>query len=167
MGRKKQDLQNMRFGRWRVLHELPGSGNVRWQCECDCGATRGVTSSNLIGGQSTSCGCWKDEKTVARSTIHGLVESGAYTSWRGMIERCHNENADKFSYYGGRGITVCQRWRESFKAFHDDMGDRPCGMTIDRIDPDGNYELRNCRWATWKQQSANKRSGGAARQPAV
>jgi hypothetical protein len=91
-----------------------------------------------------------------KSTTHGKTNSSTYMSWRSMISRCNNLNADNYKWYGGRGVTVCERW-ETFENFYLDMGDRPANMTLDRIDPWGNYEPTNCRWATASEQGANKR----------
>ena len=155
---KKIDLVGMRFGRWNVLAEQPSDGNVTWLCRCDCGTLRGVTSSNLLGAASTSCGCRKDEVTRSRNTTHGKTKSRAWNTWRGMLQRCHNSKAFRFEYYGGRGISVCKEWRESFSAFYADMGDPPLDKSLDRYpDKNGNYEPNNCRWATQKEQMANTR----------
>ena len=93
---------------------------------------------------------------VARNTTHGKCKSRAYTSWRGMIERCSNPNNNHYKNYGGAGVTVCDEWKR-FENFYASMGDRPDGMTLDRINPHGNYEPSNCRWADEKTQTENKR----------
>jgi hypothetical protein len=128
----------------------------RWLCECDCGEMVEVGTGSLRSGNTRSCGCLRRDTNTARLTTHGASKTRTYASWKTMLQRCDDENHVAFSYYGGRGITVCERWR-SFENFLADMGKRPEGKTLDRIDPDGNYEPSNCRWATYKEQRANHR----------
>lgn len=128
-----------------------------WQCICDCGRIVIVAPSALLAGKRQSCGCTKSKRQSERNTIHGKSKSPVFNSWRGMVDRCTNKNTSHFSHYGGRGISVCDRWR-SFSNFYADMGDRPDGMTLDRIDVNGNYEPCNCRWASKVVQATNQRT---------
>lgn len=136
----------------------------RWDCKCDCGALVTIRMSALKSGNTKSCGCQSSRATMAlRSTIHGHAANGKITpefrAWCKMIARCYDENDGSYDDYGGRGIGVCKRWQESFLLFFKDMGLRPSSVhSIDRKNNNGNYELSNCRWATPKQQSRNRRN---------
>ena len=128
-----------------------------WRCLCDCGKLKEVASSRLRGGYTRSCGCLQRDAIIARNTTHGKSKSRVYSIWKNMIKRCYNTNHEFFADYGGRGIQVCDRWK-IFINFFADMGDPPLAtMALDRIEVDGDYELNNCRWATWAEQNNNKR----------
>lgn len=128
-----------------------------WQCRCECGGEIIVDQSRLRTGNTRSCGClYRDSRQSCRVT-HGQSGNATYRSWTAMKWRCLNPNNPYYSYYGGRGITVCERWRESFEDFLQDMRERPPGHSLDRIDNDGNYEPGNCRWVLPAMQTENRR----------
>jgi len=151
---KINDLTNRKFGRWTALERT--SDMRYWKCVCECGNTGIIFGSSLTTGSSRSCGCFKIERTKETNTKHGLSKSVEFATWSRMKARCSNENIDKYKSYGGRGIRVCDRWME-FENFYKDMGKRPEGKTLDRIDVNGDYCPENCRWSTWYEQDYNKR----------
>jgi hypothetical protein len=160
------DLSGQTFGRLTVLRRVENDKHdkTRWLCRCECG-TEAVRSAHLMRkGESLSCGCLQRETNVSAPTRHGNARvkgtTREYEAWSNMVARCENPKATHFECYGGRGISVCARWRNDFVAFLADMGPKPSPWhSIDRYpDNDGNYEPGNCRWATVAQQSRNKRT---------
>jgi len=160
---KIRDLTGQRFGRLVVLRDTGErkSGNVVWRCRCDCGNEVNIKGGNLTSGNSISCGCYSRECTVERSTIHGMASRKKrhpiYRTWVAMLRRCEDPNNNRYKYYGARGIKVCDEWHDA-QVFIDWAlaNNWQKGLSIDRIDNDGNYEPGNCRWTTRKEQARNK-----------
>lgn len=155
----KVDLLGMRFGRLTVT----GDSGIRqghstvWICMCDCGNFVHIQGNNLRSGHSKSCGCLNSELSSARARRHGMSKTPIWNIWMLMRKRCTDEGDYAYPEYGGRGITVCDRWMESFDNFYEDMGPRPDGLSLERKDVNGNYEPDNCKWADWSEQSRNMR----------
>ncbi len=155
------DLTGRTFGRWTVISRAENSHGdaTRWACRCECGNERTVLGAYLRRRQSRSCGCLQREEHTKRMTTHGCAGkiTGTYRSWHCMKARCENQRSRHYAYYGGRGITVSENWK-TFEGFLADMGERPKGLTLDRLDNSKGYYKDNCRWATRFEQQRNTRA---------
>jgi len=155
------DRTGIRYGKLQVLHLDPAFSSascgkrLRWLCKCDCGGIKSVTGHDLSSGCTTSCGCLRKEIMGRANRTHGMVRTPTYRSWQAMKERCYNLSSWKYETYGAIGISVCDRWRNSFEAFLEDMGERPEGTTLDRIDNTRGYSPDNVRWADARTQRLN------------
>lgn len=157
---EKIEAVGQRYNRWTLVRRVSAG---RWLCRCECGTEREKPVRSLRAGASRSCGCLAREASRTANTTHGEslrhTTSPELNSWSNMMQRCYNVRHEKYALYGGRGIVVCERWRSSFPSFLADLGRKPSPRhTLDRINVDGNYEPGNCRWATAREQTLNRRA---------
>lgn len=159
-----KDLTGMKFNMLTAVKKCGfKNNNTQWLCRCDCGNTTIVSRGALVGGKTKSCGCLKHREAANRT--HGKSKTRLYYVWRNMINRCYDSNVRDYKSYGGRGITICDEWKNDFQVFHDwaiangyDETAERGKFTLDRIDVQGNYEPANCRWTDEKTQANNKRN---------
>ncbi len=148
-----------RFGRLEALRPSASKGGLsQWVVRCECGTELIAAASKMHRGDKLSCGCLQRDMVRKHGAASGGQRSPEYSVWAKMRRRCSSKTDDRYADYGGRGIVVCARWQDSFENFYEDMGPRPNGTQLDRIDNDGNYEPGNCRWATRKVQQNNMRA---------
>jgi transposase len=170
--RAAYNLTGRTFGRWSVVGFAgrcgeKAQGASLWKCRCQCGREKVVLYSSLVNGHSNSCGCLRGEVLAKKASKHKMSRTSEYTIYHGMIQRCENPARPEYPRYGGRGISVCPRWRNGegektgFECFFEDMGPKPEGKSLDRWpNPDGNYEPGNCQWSTRGEQAVHKTGAG-------
>ena len=163
MNGRIKDITNQRFGNLTALKYVGSNKDKKamWECKCDCGNTYVTTGKSLRLNLTTSCGCMKIQRAIQlgkKNKTHGKTKTRLYNIWHGMKKRCRTESDTNFKYYGGKGISVCDEWVNSFESFEDwsIKNGYSENLTLDRINPEGNYEPDNCRWADWVTQGNNR-----------
>jgi len=165
---KKLELAGKRFGKLVAIESSETrNGNVLWRFKCDCGNEKVMMTGSIVSGRYKSCGCdmqkWRQEfgksnKWSSGAVTHGKCYTPEYRAWQGMKSRCYHKGNQNYKNYGGRGIVVCDKWKDDFAQFYKDMGDKPgTEYSIERIDNNGNYSANNCKWETRKGQRRNTR----------
>jgi len=155
----RRNLIGEKFGKLEVIGESKREtsyGNYFWICICDCGNKVEVVGSNLKNGHTKSCGCFQRQRSAENSKKHGMYKTRSYKTYQMMLQRCYNPNYSHYHLYGGCGIFVCERWRNSFQSFYLDMGERPKDTTLDRIKNNDGYYRENCRWVDQSAQIRNQ-----------
>jgi hypothetical protein len=158
--RRYNDLAGKRFGRLEVISNVkkPNDPKTYWLCKCDCGKEKVIGAQNLKLGKAVSCGCYGLECLRKYTTTHGNSTHPLYKTWYQIMKRCYDKNHKDYKYYGERGITACDSWKDNAKNFFNDMGDKPENTTLDRIDNNKGYSKENCRWVSSGIQGSNKRN---------
>ncbi len=158
MPRKTIVTQGQRFGNLTAIQPLPPlHGKSIWHFKCDCGKDISARLAHVCSGSTKSCGCYLKQWAINKFTKHARSHTTEYNIWSSIKQRCTNQKHKYYEHYGGRGIRICKEWEHSFENFLRDVGPRPKGLTLDRINNNGNYEPTNCRWASYKEQRANSR----------
>lgn len=158
-----KDFTGQKFGKLQVLgfshfkDQPSGQRKSQWNCVCECGNTCLVAGYNLTTDHTTSCGCVQKQRTSTAKTTHGMTESTTYKTWLSMKERCTNPNSQSYKEYGGVGVLVCERWINSFENFLEDMGVRPRGMSLNRINSVNLYSKETCEWASCSLQGYDQK----------
>ena len=155
---KEKNIAGQKFGKLTAIkRDMSITNRINWFFHCECGAVKSAGKGSVTNGYQVSCGCYQKEYGRQRKTIHGMSTHPLYKTWSGMLHRCNKKDSRDYPDYGGRGIGVCDRWLD-INNFISDMGDRPKGATIDRIDNEKGYSPDNCRWTTPLIQGNNKRN---------